>query len=169
MSIYDRLPKYHVVEANNLKGLQPGFVMAQTDVAESCTLKEEGANLLANGHLMMAKASSNKVEMDIWSAAADSNRTNPVMFLVFTDPLNTLLQSDKYFVNDLDSENARFVQLIPGDEWTTDIDYANDAKYASVKEELMKHIVELKDITGWFATTKMADGETPAHHYMYLG
>ena len=33
--IYDFLPTYHQVEANNLKGLQPGFVVAQMEIAES--------------------------------------------------------------------------------------------------------------------------------------
>ena len=54
------------------------------------------------------------------------------------------------------------------------IDYENDPKYASVKEELMKHIVKLTAVDGqskddWFAVDTMADGETKGYHYMYLG
>lgn len=29
MAIFDYLPKYHQIEANNLKALQPGFVVSQ--------------------------------------------------------------------------------------------------------------------------------------------
>ena len=35
MAIYDLLPKFGYIEPNNLKGLQPGFVVAQMPVAES--------------------------------------------------------------------------------------------------------------------------------------
>ena len=37
MAIYDLLPKFGYIEPNNLKGLQPGFVVAQMPVAESAT------------------------------------------------------------------------------------------------------------------------------------
>ena len=37
MAIYDYLPTYHQVENNNLKGLQPGFVVAQMEIAPSAT------------------------------------------------------------------------------------------------------------------------------------
>jgi hypothetical protein len=51
MTIYDRLPTYHQIEANNLKGLQPGFVVAQMEIAESAK-----GDLLKDG--MFAKRSS---------------------------------------------------------------------------------------------------------------
>ena len=44
MAIYDLLPKFGYIEPNNLKGLQPGFVVAQMPVAESAV-----ATLTVNG------------------------------------------------------------------------------------------------------------------------
>ena len=165
MAIYDYLPVYNFIEPNNLKGLQPGFVVAQMEVKPSCTLlkDERGKKMFENGHI----CSISKDGIDLWSAGS-------TMFIHFTDPLNTILPSDKYFAVNVANENPRLVQLIPGDEWMSTIDYENDAKYASVKEELMKHIVKLAAENGqskddWFAVDTMADGETKGYHYMYLG
>lgn len=165
MAIYDYLPVYNFIEPNNLKGLQPGFVVAQMEVKPSCTLlkDERGKKMFENGHI----CSISKDGIDLWSAGS-------TMFIHFTDPLNTILPSDKYFAVNVANENPRLVQLIPGDEWMSTIDYENDAKYASVKEELMKHIVKLTAVDGqskddWFAVDTMADGETTGYHYMYLG
>ena len=165
MAIYDYLPVYNFIEPNNLKGLQPGFVVAQMEVKPSCTLlkDERGKKMFENGHI----CSISKDGIDLWSAGS-------TMFIHFTDPLNTILPSDKYFAVNVANENPRLVQLIPGDEWMSTIDYENDAKYASVKEELMKHIVKLTAENGqskddWFAVDTMADGETKGYHYMYLG
>ena len=165
MAIYDYLPVYNFIERNNLKGLQPGFVVAQMEVKPSCTLlkDERGKKMFENGHI----CSISKDGIDLWSAGS-------TMFIHFTDPLNTILPSDKYFAVNVANENPRLVQLIPGDEWMSTIDYENDEKYASVKEELMKHIVKLTAANGqskddWFAVDTMADGETKGYHYMYLG
>lgn len=165
MAIYDYLPVYNFIEPNNLKGLQPGFVVAQMEVKPSCTLlkDERGKKMFENGHI----CSISKDGIDLWSAGS-------TMFIHFTDPLNTILPSDKYFAVNVANENPRLVQLIPGDEWMSTIDYENDEKYASIKEELMKHIVKLTVADGqskddWFAVDTMADGETKGYHYMYLG
>ena len=165
MAIYDYLPVYNFIEPNNLKGLQPGFVVAQMEVKPSCTLlkDERGNKMFENGHI----CSISKDGIDLWSAGS-------TMFIHFTDPLNTILPTDKYFAVKVANENQRLVQLIKGDEWMSTIDYENDEKYASVKEELMKHIVKLTAADGqskddWFAVDTMADGETKGYHYMYLG
>lgn len=165
MAIYDYLPVYNFIEPNNLKGLQPGFVVAQMEVKPSCTLlkDERGNKMFENGHI----CSISKDGIDLWSAGS-------TMFIHFTDPLNTILPSDKYFAVNVANENPRLVQLIPGDEWMSTIDYENDPKYESVKEELKKHIVKLTAVDGqskddWFAVETMADGETKGYHYMYLG
>ena len=37
MAFYDLLPTFDYIEPNNLKGLQPGFVVAQMPVAETAS------------------------------------------------------------------------------------------------------------------------------------
>ena len=95
------------------------------------------------------------------------------MFIHYTEPLNTMVNSDKYFAVDPKEECPRLVELIAGDEWMTDIDYENDPKYAEIKDELMKHIVKLTKTNAqskddWYGVDTLADG-TKAFHYMYLG
>ena len=70
MAIYDYLPTFAEFEPNNLKGLQPGFVVAQMNVKENCTLlKEIGpegnkVKVLENGHICTIGADG----VDIWAA-----------------------------------------------------------------------------------------------------
>ena len=40
--IVDLLPKFEQIEVNNLKGLQPGFVVAQMPVKEGCAYIKDG-------------------------------------------------------------------------------------------------------------------------------
>ena len=167
MAIYDYLPTYHVVEPNNLKGLQAGLVVAQMEVKENCKYLKQDLNkkkvLLENGHICAITIDGIKE----WTAE------DAVMFLHYTEPLNTILNSDKYFAVNTSEELPRLVQLMPGDEWMSDIDFENDPLYADIKTELQKHIVEVKSDSkmskdDWFSVETLADG-TPAHHYIYLG
>lgn len=163
--IYDYLPTYHQLEPNNLKGLQPGFVVAQMEVKEGFTLLKDGLNgakLFENGHL----CSISEEGICEWAEGKP-------LFIHFTEEINTVLPSNKYFAVNVAEENPRLVQLIPGDEWMTDIDYETDAKYADIKDALMAHVKKVtknskmsKD--DWFAMEELADG-TKGYHYIYLG
>ena len=158
MAIYDYLPTFHVVEPNNLKGLQPGFVVVQMEVKNGCSLLKNG--LFENGHICCIGADG----IDIWAAGKP-------MFIHFTEPLNTIVNSDKYFAVNTKEECPRLVQLIPGDEWTTDIK-PTDTAYAA--EITAGRIAEVKGAEGeysrdnFLATKTLADG-TEAHHYVFLG
>ena len=168
MAIYDYLPTYHVVEPNNLKGLQAGLVVAQMEVKEDCKYLKQDLNkkkvLLENGHL----CAISKDGIKEWAAE------DAVMFLHYTEPLNTILNSDKYFAVNTSEELPRLVQLMPGDEWMSDIDYFKDSLYTDVAEELKKHIIQYNSSESnfskddWYAVDSLADG-TKAFHYIYLG
>lgn len=165
-TIYDYLPRFHQVEPNNLKALQPGFVVSQMEVAETCTLvttnSVAGTKHLENGHIVTISA----------DGIVDVTAANQPLFINYTEPLNTLFDSPKMYAVDLACENPRLVQLIPGDEFTTDFDYFNDAQYASIKSFLTGRIVEVTAESkmsndDWFKSTTLADG-TPAHHYLVI-
>lgn len=165
MAIYDYLPKYYQLEANNLKGLQPGFVVAQMEVASTATFVQAGKNILnstgtenskmiANGHIVTISADG------IIDAGSDAKS----LFIVYNEPLNTIVDGAKFYATNLDEENLRLVQLIPGDEWMTDMVYGS---------ELAGRIVEVNASSGmskddWFGVTTLADG-TSAKHYMFIG
>ena len=165
MAIYDNLPKYYQIENNNLKGLQPGFVVAQMEVASNATFVQVGknvigatgtdkSNMIANGHIVSISADG------IIDAGSDS-----ALFIVYNEPLNTVIDSAKFYATNLNSENLRLVQLIPGDEWMTDMEY-------DLTGVLKDRIVEVNGSSAmskddWFNVNTLADG-TPAKHYMFL-
>lgn len=170
MAFYDNLPKYHQIEANNLKGLQPGFVVAQMKIATAATFPQAKFNvvgssdategtMIANGQIVTISA----------NGIGDANSTDP-LFIVYNEPLNTVASGAKFYATDTTEESLRLVQLIPGDEWMSDIDLLGDAYPGHA--ELAGRIVE---VTGestmsdddWFGVTTLADG-TPAKHYMFI-
>ena len=154
--VYDLLPNYHQIEANNLKGLQPGFVVAQMEIAESAKadlLDENG--MFENGHICAISKDG------IVKATGEEK----ALFIHYTEPLNTLFDSPRKFAVDVENECGRLVQLIPGDEWMSDMDPEDVC--------IEGRIVELKSSDGqskddWYGVNVLADG-TPAHHYMFLG
>ena len=154
--ITDYLPTYHQVEPNTLKGLQPGFVVAQMNVAESAT-----ATLLKNG--MMENGLICGITKDgIVPAGSETS----VLFIHYTEPLNTLFKGDRFFAVNVKEECPRLVQLIPGDEWMSDM----DPEDVCVDDR----IVEITSADGqyeqdnFYECDELADG-TKAHHYMYIG
>ena len=53
--IVDLLPKFEQIEVNNLKGLQPGFVVAQMPVKEGCAYIKDvnRVKYFENGHILL--------------------------------------------------------------------------------------------------------------------
>lgn len=149
MAIYDYLPKFDYIEPNNLKGLQPGFVVAQMDVADD-TLLVKDTRLFANGAICEIKADG------IHAATADTK----VPFIHYTEPLNTIYNSDKFFAVNVDEECPRLVQLIPGDEWMSTRELT--------EAELLGGRIVKKTGEGWYKVSTMANGDA-GHHYIFLG
>ena len=157
MAIYDYLPKFNYIEPNNLKGLQPGFVVAQesrvADGLLNATYKvDEEKVYFENGKICKLTAAG------IEAVAASD--TCPV-FIHYTEPLNTVYDSDKFFAVDTRTECPRLVQLIPGDEWMS-------SRQLTEAELLGGRIVEKTDTTGWYSVKTMANGDA-GYHYVFLG
>ena len=148
MAIYDYLPKFNYIEPNNLKGLLPGFVVAQEERVAEGLLKD--GKFFENGKICALTA-------DGIVAATGAEKA---LFIHFTEPLNTIRNSDQYFAVNVENECPRLVQLIPGDEWmSTDPDCAIEGRIVKVNTE---------NQTGWYSVTTMANGDK-AYHYVFLG
>lgn len=159
-SIYDLLPTFNYIEVNNLKGLQPGFVVAQMEVADSAkaTLLVDN-KFFENGKICAISANG------IVAGTADDK----ALFIHYTEPLNTVANSDKYFAVDVDEECPRLVQLIPGDEWMSTEKLEEDEDENQNKIGILGgRIVEITGQDGWYGVTTMANGDT-GYHYMFLG
>lgn len=149
MAIYDYLPKFNYIEPNNLKGLQPGFVVAQEERVAAELLKDD--KFFENGKICALTADG------IVAATAESK----AVFIHFTEPLNTIRNSDQYFAVNINDECPRLVQLIPGDEWMGTEDLGEDI--------LGGRIVKVaKAEKGWYAVDYMANGDK-GYHYVFLG
>lgn len=149
-NIYNLLPTFNYIEVNNLKGIHPGFVVAQMEVAESAkaTLLKDG-KFFENGKICAISADG------IVAGTAEAK----ALFIHYTEPLNTVADSDKYFAVDTTEECPRLVQLIPGDEWMS-----TDANC-----EIEGRIVKVSNTeNGWYSVTTMANGDA-GYHYMFLG
>ena len=161
MAIYDLLPKFGYIEPNNLKGLQPGFVVAQMPVAESAvstlTVSKGKSKYMQNGTICAISADG------IIAPTAGSK----ALFICYSEPLNTVVNSDEFYAVNLKEENPRLVQLIPGDEWMS-------SKELTLSGALSGRIVEVTKESGmgksddWFSCETMANGDA-GHHYMYIG
>lgn len=151
MAIYDYLPKFDYIEPNNLKGLQPGFVVAQEDRVASSLLKD---GMFENGRI--CKLTTEGI------VAVTAEDTCPV-FIHYTEPLNTILSGDEYFAVKVADECPRLVQLIPGDEWMSTRELT-DAELMGGR--IVKRTSEEKG--SWYNVKTMANGDA-GHHYVFLG
>ena len=147
MAFYDYLPKFNYIEPNNLKGLQPGFVVAQEDRVAEELLKD---GMFENGKLCALTKDG------IIAADADSR----VVFIHYTEPLNTIYNSDKFFALNVKEECPRLVQLIAGDEWMSTEDLGDDI--------LGGRVIKVTDTKGWYGVSTMANGDE-GFHYVFLG
>jgi hypothetical protein len=147
MAFYDYLPKFNYIEPNNLKGLQPGFVVAQEERVAPELLK---GDMFENGKLCALSKNG------IVAASEDSR----VVFIHYTEPLNTIYNSDQFFALNVKEECPRLVQLIAGDEWMSTEDLGDDI--------LGGRVVKVTAEKGWFSVDTMANGDK-GYHYMFLG
>ena len=155
MTIYDRLPTYHQIEANNLKGLQPGCVVAQMDIAEAAKTDLLKDGMFENGRICAITADG------IVKGTADAK----ALFIHYTEPLNTIYNGAKFFAVDVSKECGRLVQLIPGDEWMSDMEPQDVCIEGRIVE---LDATKKQSSDDWYAVKTLPDG-TPAHHYMFLG
>lgn len=160
MAIYDLLPKFGYIEPNNLKGLQPGFVVAQMPVATSAVAK-----LTVNGEgKYMENGTICAISVD---GIIEPTEQSKALFICYSEPLNTVVNSDQFYAVNLKEEHPRLVQLIPGDEWMS-------SKELTLSAALSGRIVEVTASSGmgqsddWFKCTTMANGDA-GHHYMFIG
>ena len=179
--IYDYLPTFYQIENNSLKGLLPGFVVAQMrpavtydakgDVSTFPVFMQEGknkkgsnsvaySNLIANGHIVAISADGIK----------DAEAEDKNLFIVFNEPLNKIMPNIawRFYATDVNEEELRLVQLIPGDEWMSDMELDLEGELAGRIVEIDANAGQYKQDEDWYAVDKLADG-TPAHHYMFLG
>ena len=142
MNYFDLLPKFNIIEPNNLKGLQPGFVVAQAEPAgvynADGTMKAvsaiNAANKLINtntaGHYFVENGQLAVLTKDgyVDYGTFVANGGTPVapavaattpLYVTYTEEIVAVGNDYKYYAAEINHDPARLVQLIPGDEFTT--------------------------------------------------
>lgn len=124
------LPTFKYMEVNDLVGLRSGHMLSQVPADAAITKVTKGDNKFIENGLIVGLSATGTVEN------FDKSK-HPVMFVHFTEELNTLIDELKYFaVEAPDGEKVypRCVALYVGDTFTT-TNYAgtlSTAKYAKV-------------------------------------
>lgn len=137
MNIFDFLPKFNIIEPNNLKGLQPGFVVAQVEPKgvynSDGTLKDATAIAAANklinttkvaGKFFVENGQLAQLTADGYIDYATNADDTAPLFVTYTEELLPF-GGYNYYAAEITTDPARLVQLIPGDEFTTT--YAPDS------------------------------------------
>lgn len=122
MGILNFLPKFKQIEPDNLLGLTMGYVLAQrptkyTDGTYGVkTVTYGDAKFIENGILCALDADGKVV---------DAEGTEKQLFIHFTEELNTVIEGRKYFAVEGNGDETflRLVALVPGSEWTTNVEY----------------------------------------------
>ena len=173
MAIYDYLPKYFQMEVNNLKALHPGFVVAQMPFKANDDLLQEKFNVKGSTSTTVGKMVANgnicTISKDGLTKVAAA--TDP-LFICYNDPLNTLFPAANMYATNLDEECVRAVQIIPGDEWMSDIDYFAEGypgtTYLSGRIVKLAAGDGLYDSDDWFTANNTLPDGTPAFHYVFI-
>ena len=178
MAFYDLLNKFNYIEANNLKALLPGFVVAQMEVkvselANLCVRKDGKQDSGDEDHPYRGWYMENGTICTISEEGIIPWSEGKPMFIAYNDPLNTIIQGDEYYATDLESENPRLVQLIPGDEFMANCDDNNVCAHKGLEAAVGKGLVKLtsankQSLDDWFAMDHMPNGDKGVH-FMFIG
>ena len=150
--ITNYLPKFKVLEPNNLTGLRNGHVLAQMEAAETlASITVGGARFIQNG--------------TIASLDADGKVGNYVAgtqpFVIFNEEIGYILQDPKYYATQVGVECPRAIALYVGDTITTDnvSGTIDTAKYAKVVDGVIT-LQTAADTNSMFIAkpTTLADG-----------
>lgn len=192
MNIFDFLPKFNIIEPNNLKGLQPGFVVAQAEPKgvynTDGTLKDKTAVAAANklinttidGHFFVENGQLAQLTADGYIDYATNGDETAPLFVTYTEEIVPFGNNFKYYAADVTHDPARLVQLIPGDEFTTtyapDSDQMADAIADGRIAVLTKNYISgnttvanahTYSFDDFVESNKFADGQ-PSYTYVFL-
>lgn len=152
------LPTFKYMEVNDLVGLRSGHMLSQIPADAAITKVSKGdAKFIENGLIVGLSATGTVENFD--------KSKHPVMFVHFTEELNTVVDELKYFALEApDGEKAypRCIALYVGDMFTT-TNYdgtLNTAKYAKVVAGVPTLQTAADDDTAFIATpSDMPNGD----------
>ena len=192
MNIFDFLPKFNIIEPNNLKGLQPGFVVAQVEPKgvynADGSLKNKAAVAAANklinttidGHFFVENGQLAQLTADGYIDYKTNGDKAAPLFVTYTEEIVPFGGNFKYYAAEITHDPARLVQLIPGDEFTTTYapnsdqmaDAIEDGRIACITRNYINGASTATDhaqycFDDFLDCNKFADGQ-PCYTYVFL-
>lgn len=171
--ITNYLPEFKVFEVNNLVGLRSGHMLSQIPADSGIKVVTKGNTKFIENGIIVGLSKNGTVE----NFDADKHG---VMFVHFTEELNTLIDELKYFavpvektdagVDDFASTYPRCIALYIGDTFTTN-NIANinleDAAYAKIVDGVITLQTAADSDTAFIATkTTLPDGSV-AYEFLF--
>ena len=116
------LPKFKVVEVNNLTGLRNGHMLSQFAADESLATTVNGNKFIENGVIVSLSKDGKIVPY-----------AEGTMFIHYTEELNTFIDELQYFAVPVEDETyIRCIALYTGDTFTTNNVVAGEGSYGKV-------------------------------------
>ena len=156
------LPEFKVFEVGSLTGLRAGHVVSQQPAAASIAKKAVGDNnFIENGIIMGLNVDG---ELANW--------TEGVMFVHYTEELNTFIDELKYFAVPVEDKTyPRGIALYAGDSFCTNNVAAEveGAKYAKVVNGILNLQTTADDDTHFSVKESTLPTGEKAYDFVYIG
>ena len=156
------LPEFKVFEVGSLTGLRAGHVVSQQPAAASIAKKAVGENnFIENGIIMGLNVDG---ELANW--------TEGVMFVHYTEELNTFIDELKYFAVPVEDKTyPRGIALYAGDSFCTNNVAAEveGAKYAKVVNGILNLQTTADDDTHFSVKESTLPTGEKAYDFVYIG
>lgn len=156
------LPEFKVFEVGSLTGLRAGHVVSQQPAAASIAKKAVGDNnFIENGIIMGLNVDG---ELANW--------TEGVMFVHYTEELNTFIDELKYFAVPVEDKTyPRGIALYAGDSFCTNNVAAEveGAKYAKVVNGILTLQTTADDDTHFSVKESTLPTGEKAYDFVYIG
>ena len=156
------LPEFKVFEVGSLTGLRVGHVVSQQPAAASIAKKAVGDNnFIENGIIMGLNVDG---ELANW--------TEGVMFVHYTEELNTFIDELKYFAVPVEDKTyPRGIALYAGDSFCTNNVAAEveGAKYAKVVNGILNLQTVADDDTHFSVKESTLPTGEKAYDFVYIG
>lgn len=156
------LPEFKVFEVGSLTGLRAGHVVSQQPAAADIAKKAVGENnFIENGIIMGLNVDGELV-----------NWTEGVMFVHYTEELNTFIDELKYFAVPVEDKTyPRGIALYAGDSFCTNNVAAEveGAKYAKVVDGILNLQTAADDDTHFSVKESTLPTGEKAYDFVYIG
>lgn len=152
------LPKFKVVEVNNLTGLRNGHMLSQFAADEALATTKNGNKFIENGVIVSLSKDCKIVPY-----------AEGTMFVHYTEELNTLLDEAQYFAVPVEGDTyIRCIALYTGDTFTTNNVVEGEGNYGKVVNGIINIVNSAEGAAFAVKASTLPNGDA-AYECTYIG